>query len=232
MTKMKNTQVSHQRFNFDEEDESQIQQRLLPYTVQSKVQNIFRFKIDEFFDEPRYYRNVTDICLQAQEDDQIHFHLNSGGGSVSALNTCLDAISRTDAITVAVIQGDCHSAASILALHCDFVDVGLYATMLCHHASYPIPFQKAADVESMVQHYSENLRDLMQETYEGFMTPSEIQEMLDGKQFYMNSKEIVARLEARDEYFDAQVQALAEEAAVEASKPVSKPTKKTTKQKE
>lgn len=197
---MKNTQVSRQRFNFDDEDEAPIQQRLLPYTVQSKVQNIFRFKIDEFFDEPRYYRNVTDICLQAQEDDQIHFHLNSGGGSFSALSTCLDAISRTDAITVAVIQGDCSSAASILALHCDIVDVGLYATMLCHHASFPIPFQKAADVESMVQHYSENLRDVIQNTYEGFMTPAEIKEMLDGKQFYMNSEEIVTRLEARDEY--------------------------------
>ena len=222
MTKMKNTQVSRQRFNFDEEDESQIQQPLLPYTVQSKVQNIFRFKIDEFFDEPRYYRNVTDICLQAQEDDQIHFHLNSGGGSVSALNTCLDAISRTDAITVAVIQGDCHSAASILALHCDFVDVGLYATMLCHHASYPIPFQKAADVESMVQHYSENLRDLMQETYEGFMTPSEIQEMLDGKQFYMNSDEIVARLEARDEYREEIIKQRKAEAELEQNPPQSK----------
>ena len=231
MTKIKN-KVSHQQFNFDDEDDPASAMRPLPYTVQSKVQNIFRFKIDEYFDEPRYYRNVTDICLQAQEDDQIHFHLNSGGGSVSALNTCLDAISRTDAVTVAMIQGDCHSAASVLALHCDVVDVGLYATMLCHHASYPIPYQKAADVESMVQHYSENLRDLMHDTYEGFMTPDEIKEMLDGKQFYMNSKEIVARLEARDEYFDAQVQALAEEAAVEASKPVSKPTKKTTKQKE
>lgn len=220
------------KFDYDdEESDSSVGHKVLPYAVQAQVRNTFMFKIDEPVTEPSYYRNVVDVCMQAKEEDTILFQLNTPGGLFSGLSTILDAIARTDAVTVAVLQGDCSSAGSILALHCTLVDVGPYATMLAHNVSYGSA-GKDADIVAHVNHTTKQAAKLVRETYEGFMSNSEIELLLDGKQFYFDAEEIVARLEARDEYFDAQVAAMQEQAAVEASKPVPKPAKKTTKPKE
>jgi ATP-dependent protease ClpP protease subunit len=228
---MNTTKTLKSRLDFEEDDVPLGPTKVLPYAVQSHVRNTFMFKLDEPVAEPSYYRNIVDVCLQAKEDDEILFFLNTPGGLYSGLTTVLDAILRTEATTIAVIQGECHSAGSIIALHCNLVDVSPYATMLAHSISYGTG-GKDADIVAHVTHTTKQANSIVRETYEGFLTEQEIAQVLDGKQLYMDAEEIVARLEARDEYFDAQVQALAEEAAVEASKPVSKPTKKTTKQKE
>jgi hypothetical protein len=103
--------------------------------------------------------------------------------------------------------------------------------MLCHHVSYGTA-GKDADIIAYVAHTTKQSSKLIQDTYEGFMTNAEIAQLLDGKQFYFDAEEIVTRLEARDEYRDAQIEAMQEQAAVETSSPVPKPAKKTPKPKE
>jgi ATP-dependent protease ClpP protease subunit len=238
------------KFDYEDEDsDGPTGNKVLPYAVQAQVRNTFMFKLDEPVTEPSYYRNVVDVCMQAKEDDTIIFQLNTPGGLFSGLSTILDAISRTDAFTVAAIQGDCSSAGSIIAMHCDIVDVGLYSSMLCHHVSYGTA-GKDADIIAYVVHTTKQSSKLIQDTYEGFMTNAEIAQLLDGKQFYFDAEEIVTRLEARDEYREEQSAAWEERKIggdVEyvvvadtshelrlnnATKSTSKPAKKTTKPKE
>jgi ATP-dependent protease ClpP protease subunit len=219
---MNTTKTLKSRLDFEEDDVPLGPTKVLPYAVQSHVRQSFMFKLDEPVAEPSYYRNVVDVCLQAKEDDEVIFFLNTPGGLYSGLTTVLDAILRTEATTVAVIQGECHSAGSIIALHCDMVDVSPYATMLAHSISYGTG-GKDADIVAHVTHTTKQANSIVRETYEGFLTETEIAQVLDGKQLYMDAEEIVARLEARDEYRD---EIIAERKKAQEAEQAPKPTPK------
>jgi ATP-dependent protease ClpP protease subunit len=221
---MNTTKTLKSRLDFEEDDVPLGPTKVLPYAVQSHVRQSFMFKLDEPVAEPSYYRNVVDVCLQAKEDDEIIFFLNTPGGLYSGLTTVLDAILRTEATTVAVIQGECHSAGSIIALHCDLVDVSPYATMLAHSISYGTG-GKDADIVAHVTHTTKQANSIVRETYEGFLTETEIAQVLDGKQLYMDAEEIVTRLEARDEYREEVMKAHKAEQEALANPPQAKARK-------
>ena len=165
--------------------------------------------IDENFLQPSYYRGVVNMLAQANEQDAVIFQINSGGGRMDGLLSLLDAIDNTAAITIADITGDCYSAASILALSCDQCVVGRRANLLAHEVSYGTS-GKGSDNLSHVQHIKKISDKLIWETYEGFLDDDEIESVLNGKELFLDSEEIVERLNARDEYRKALAEALKE----------------------
>ena len=165
--------------------------------------------IDEAFMDASYYRGVVNMLSQANEQDLVIFKLNSPGGNFTGLLSLLDAIDTTQATTIADITGQAASAASILALHCDQCVVGKYAEMLAHEVSYGVG-GKGSDNLSHVQHIKKISDKLIWETYEGFLDDDEIESVLNGKELFLDSEEIVERLNARDEYRKALAEALKE----------------------
>ena len=165
--------------------------------------------IDENFLQPSYYRGVVNMMNQSNEQDAVFFTINSGGGRMDGLLSLLDAIDNTSAVTVADITGECHSAASILALNCDQVIVGRRAEMLIHEIRYGVG-GKSSDNLSHVQHIKKISDKLIWETYEGFLDDDEIESVLNGKELFLDSEEIVERLNARDEYRKALAESLKE----------------------
>ena len=97
---------------------------------------------------------------------------------------------------IADITGDCYSAASILALSCDQCVVGRHANLLAHEVSYGVG-GKGSDNLSHVQHIKKISDKLIWDTYEGFLTDDEIESVLNGKELFLDSDEIVERLNNR-----------------------------------
>ena len=174
----------------------------LPYCVNSVVTNEIIIPIDEVVQEASYYRNVAHAVSMAGEDDVVKYRFNSPGGLLDGMVALLHSTVSTSATTVAEIVGECHSAASILALHCDEIFVGPYASMLCHSVRYGYA-GKSADVEAHVKHTSKTTEKLMRETYTGFLSEEEIEDLLKGRELYLDSDEIIERLNARQELFKA-----------------------------
>lgn len=205
----------------DEDEDFSGSKGTLGYFVKQRVSSQYTIPIDESFTVPSYYRNVFNVLLDAGEDDTVIFMFNSPGGMLSGLLTLLEGIKMTEATTMAVLVGECSSAASILALHCDTVFVSESAAMLCHDITYGTG-GKGSDILSHVQHVSKTSEKLLRKTYEHFLNPKEIDEMLNGKQIYLDSDEIKERLDNKAKLIEAQEQA-------EAEKPAKKPRKKATK---
>ena len=118
---------------------------------------------------------------------------------MDGLLSLLDAIETTEAMTIADITGECSSAASILALNCDQCVVGKYAEMLAHEVSYGVG-GKGSDNLSHVQHIKKISDKLIWDTYEGFLEDHEIESVLNGKELFLDSDEIIERLNKREEY--------------------------------
>lgn len=174
-------------------------QEQLGYFFETVTSTQYTVPIDENFVEPFYYRGVVNMLLQANEQDIVIFKINSKGGMMDGLVSLLDAIDNTQAMTIADIVGSCHSAASILALNCDQCVVGRYAEMLCHEPRYGVG-GKGSDNLSRIQHIRKISDKLIYESYDGFLSEEEITSVLNGKEFFLDSDEIIERLNSREVY--------------------------------
>lgn len=193
--------------NYDE-DEPVYQKEQEPHVgcvVKQQISNHYRVFIDKGISEPKEYRNLIQILMEADEHDVVELVISSPGGSVESMTNIITCLENCQAETVAVILGSCHSAASFIALHCKNVYVGKHATMLVHSARYG-EFGKQADVRNAVEFYDRVLEKLIRDTYEGFLTPEEFDKVLAGHELYLDSEQIIEKLKNRDEHFETLAQ--------------------------
>jgi len=195
--------------DYDDVDEVMNQQQL-GFFVNSKTFNQYTVTIDEDFIHPSYYRSVCNMLDHAQEGDEVIFKVSSRGGQLSGLQVLLEAIKSTEAHTVALIVGQCASAASIFVLHCDDLVVTDSADMMVHHVSYSTG-GKNSDVLAHVAHVAKTSEKLIRNTYEHFLTEEEVTDVLNGKELYFDADEIRERLILREELRDIEEQLLLEE---------------------
>ena len=219
------------RLNEDEEFEHERMSNSLGYFVKSLVQNQFTVDIDEPFTTPVYYRNIIQMLTEATEDDIVVFRINSPGGREDALLALVEAVKTTQAMTVSVIIGECASAASLFTMYTDQVVVTDNARMLCHGASYSIG-GKDPDIRAHVRHTTKTVDKLIRSSYKFFLNDSEIDDLLDGRELYLDSDEINERFANRQAMYEQEE--IAQQKAYEAEQkaqatPKKPPVKKVVK---
>jgi ATP-dependent protease ClpP protease subunit len=180
----------------DEDSEMQAEY-LLGYKRSLSINNL-SVSIDEPIREPKYYRAIAEEITNLGQHDTVQFRVNSPGGRLDGLVVLLNAIENTEADVVCFIEGECHSAASIFALHCPNIIISPYASMMVHHVSYGTA-GKDSDVVSMVMHNTAYCKELFMDTYKYFLSDQEIQDVLNGKEIWLRANDIKERLERRAE---------------------------------
>lgn len=186
----------------EDTEEVQKQELYLPHAERIKQSTQIVVPIDEGIQSPRYYRNVVERIRNLSEEDEVEFYINSEGGRLDGLLSLLDAIDSTEATTIARLAGECHSAASILALNCDAVYVSPRASMLVHFLSFGSA-GKGTDVLDYVHHTMDQSTDLVWSTYKGFCSDEEIEEIIKGKQLWLRADDIASRLQSRFKYVES-----------------------------
>jgi ATP-dependent protease ClpP protease subunit len=180
----------------EEEDEVVMGEEFCGYFVENKSITRLVVPIDTIFKDPYHYRMVVNKMDELGPEDTVEFWINSDGGDLSGLVALLTAAKVTEAHTLAIVQGSCHSSASLLALSCDSIEVRPYATMLCHNVRFGA-VGKGADVLAQVQHTNEFAASILREAYDLFLTEEEIEAVLKGLELYLNYAQITERLEAK-----------------------------------
>lgn len=168
------------------------------YTKQLAISRV-TVPLDEEIKAPSYYRHVVQGISDLTSNDSVVFRINSNGGNAEGMISILTAITATDALCKAEIYGNCHSAASMIALSCDTVHVSPYASMMVHFVSYGSA-GKASDIMRHVTHTQSSMENIFREIYEGFLSEEEIEDCLNGMEFWFDSDQIILRLNAREEY--------------------------------
>jgi ATP-dependent protease ClpP protease subunit len=185
-------------------------QKQLGYFSRTQQSVCITIPIDEPIYDASYYRQCIQAITNTSEDDVIEYDINSSGGDKSGLVSLLTAMQRTNAETVANINGDCHSAASMLAMHCNSVNISPFASMMVHFVSYGV-YGKATDIKSQVIHTHETNEQFFRDTYRLFLTEEEIEKCINGFEIWMDAKEISDRMKLKYdalqvEYDEAQQQ--------------------------
>jgi len=172
----------------------------LDYSVSSVVHNKFEFNLDEDIKEPSYYRNLIEVLNNATEQDLVVLNINSFGGGLDSAISIIDALRNTRANTLAWISGSAYSAAGLIALSCQNVEVGEFATLMCHNSQYGLGGY-TTDIKDRALFEHKMTSKIMQSVYRFFLSPEEIESVLMNKTIWMDSDEIIERLSYMQEKF-------------------------------
>ena len=116
----------------------------------------------------------------------------------------IEAIKATNANVRAILTGEVHSAASIIALNCQEIVVTDSAHMLVHNASYGVG-GTAGNIKSHVDFSHKMIDKMLTSTYGGFLTPAELLDVKKGVEYWFDSDEIGERLLARKKFMEKKV---------------------------
>lgn len=160
------------------------------------VPKIYTINFWHDFDDPRNYIPYFKILQEAHEEDQIIFYFDSPGGRIDTLNLFLNALRRCKSKYILARVNYAASAAALLALYCDNIEFNTNSTLMLH--TYSGGYRgKGQEVQSEVEHYGKNYNELNKYILQKILTDKEIQELLDGKDFYFTGEEAIKRLKAR-----------------------------------
>lgn len=200
---MDNLKPKHPRM--DDEDIEVIQIGGVPNSIfRSKKMEVYVHHVflDEDIGPPSKYRDLINALYNAGENDQFNIFINSVGGYLSTAMAINEAIRACSGTVRAIINGECHSAASMIALNCHEIAVTSAAHAMIHTASFG-----SGGFMHNVKHHADfsytMIEDLLDETYSGFLTPEEMKELKTGREFWFNSKQIEKRLATRQKYLEA-----------------------------
>lgn len=160
------------------------------------IGHLYEFYISGEIEDPECYIDMFDIARHAQHTDTLKFYLNSCGGNLFTAIQFLRVLMETEAHVVVSIEGAAMSAATLLFLAADSVEITPYSSIMFHDYSGGM-WGKGGDMNRQMIHERKWSETLFKEIYEDFLTPTEIDSMLDGKELWMDSDEVLKRMETR-----------------------------------
>ena len=151
------------------------------------------FFLDHDLIEPKNYRHLITTLFHSDEKDEVTIYINSNGGCVDIALAIIEGLKHTTASTSAVIMGACHSAASMIALNCQKVIVLDSAYFLIHTASF-LTLGTTNNVQSHTEFIVKKIENLLHQTYQGFLTPKELEKIKTGTEIWLDAAEARLRL--------------------------------------
>ena len=156
--------------------------------------SVYDIILDENIREPSYYRQALHTLRTVNENDVVQIFLNNSGGQLDTAICFRNSIQECRAPVFAILEGDTHSAAGMIALSCDDVIAKPYCAMMVHNAS----FGSAGTSQNIVDHVSfisKQTERLVREVYKDFLTTSEIDEVVKNREIWLTDEEIKERWE-------------------------------------
>lgn len=142
--------------------------------------------LEEFID---FLRAVTD----ARQNDEVTIHINCYGGDITTTFNIIDVLSTSQANIHMSVEGNCCSAATMIALAGDSWDIMPHSYFMCH-AYTSLRFGKRQEVNASADFDKKWLDKSIRDIYKNFLTEEELDRMMKGEDFYFTAEEVVNRL--------------------------------------
>lgn len=162
------------------------------------VAQIHEFYISGEITSPETYIEVFDIIRHAREHDTVKIYINSFGGDLFSAIQFMRVMADSEAYVVCSVEGACMSAATMIFLAADSVEITPHSSFMVHNYSSGA-FGKGGEMYHQIQHERKWSEKLLKEVYEDFLTDDEIQHVLENKDLWMDVDEVVLRMEEREE---------------------------------
>ncbi len=154
--------------------------------------------------DPEEYTDWFHIIRTAGEEDLITIHINSGGGDLSTAIQFMRALKESSAIIVTSAEGYCMSAATLIFLCGDNVEISEHSMFMFHNYSGGI-MGKGGEMYDSIAHEKRWSESLWRAEYKDFLTEPEIESMLAGKDIWMDGDEVLRRLNKKSKALQKEI---------------------------
>lgn len=139
------------------------------------------------------YIEWFDTIRHCSQNDIIKIYINSYGGDVFTAIQFLRVLNETEATVLVSVEGACMSAATMIFMAADSIEVSDHSMFMVHNYSGGTT-GKGGEMLDQLQHERAWSEKLLRSTYENFLTPKEIESILNNKDIWMDGEEVVKRL--------------------------------------
>jgi ATP-dependent protease ClpP protease subunit len=142
---------------------------------------------------PEEYIEWFNIIRNASEYDTIKMYINSGGGNLDTALQFMRVLSDTAASTVASVEGSCMSAATMVMLSCDGIEVSPHSLFMFHNYSGGT-IGKGGEMYDNIVFERQWSRDFLADIYKWFLSSEEIESILNNRDIWLTSEQVAERL--------------------------------------
>lgn len=166
----------------------------IKYYKQALQVSIHHFYIVDEINEVAPFLDMINILKTAEAHDTVFINLNTPGGNLYTAIQLMSAIRQSNATVVTCIEGMVASAGTLIFLAGHKHVVNANCTFMIHNYSHGA-WGKGNEVALRVKHSEHYFNKLAHDMYGNFLTSEEITEVVNGKDFWMESEEVLARLD-------------------------------------
>jgi ATP-dependent protease ClpP protease subunit len=163
------------------------------YETPISTSRVIHFYLSDVINEPRHYVDMIHRIKTSSPNDTIYIYLNTPGGQLNTGVQIISAMRSSPAHVVTVLEGDVGSLGTLIFLSGDEFVVHDNCQFFIHNFSSGTQGkgnEQLAQIESTIKWFNK----LAKETYVPFITKQELDEVLEGKDRYMDSDEVRRRL--------------------------------------
>lgn len=143
---------------------------------------------------PIEYNELCHLLRNANSKEVIRLHINTPGGRLDSATMIIDAIAASDAYIIGVLSGSVASAGTMIALACDELECSSYLEFMIHYFSGGTG-GKGNEIKAHSNFIDKHMPMVFKKMYAGFLTNKEIEDMIEGKDIWLNGDEVLARFE-------------------------------------
>ena len=169
------------------------------------ISHFYEYYISGEIDSPDNYIEWFDTIRHCKPGDVVKIYINSYGGDMFTGIQFMRVLSETEATVICSVEGACMSAATMLFLCADEFEVTPHSMFMFHNYSGGT-FGKGGEMYGQIQHERKWSERLLNEIYEDFLSPAEIQSLLDNKDMWMDVDDVITRMEKRSKAFNEQAE--------------------------
>ena len=175
--------------------QQQNQQNGLIRTMQQQFNSHIVF-IDDDIGDPSMYRDVIHCLATCTDNDNVNFLINSNGGRTDSIWQIIEAMKGCRGDVAATVIGSAYSAASMLACMAPDCYIADSAEFMLHTAHYG-SIGTVPNVKGQTDFATKQINKLLDICYEGFLTPKELEELKNGREWWFDADEARERMAKR-----------------------------------
>lgn len=155
--------------------------------------SLYHYYIIGSIDGPEKYMDLIHTLKTVEEHDTIFIYINSYGGNLYTAIQLINAIRNCNGTVITCLEGEVISAATLIFLAGHKHVINDSGSFMVHKYSHTVE-GKGSDVASQVKFTERYFEELAHKIYSDLMEKEEIEQMLDGKDFWFSSQEVFDRL--------------------------------------
>lgn len=149
--------------------------------------------ITDEISEPSNYAELCHLLRAAPKGHTFHLHINTPGGVLDSAFMIADALKNTSAHTIAHLTGTVASAGTIIALSCDQINPAKFVSFMIHNYSSSTGYAKGHELKARTEFTDKELNKAFKVFYSGFLTDTEIAEVIDGRDMWLSTEDVETR---------------------------------------